>query len=83
MDDDIFDVESDAASSDFVPEPAPVCIFPLRVEPIPRVLTLCNTEAQGESSSQEGRRQTGGEEANYPNCDQGQGRPEEEGQGRQ
>lgn len=24
MDDDIFDVESDAGSSDFVPEPAPV-----------------------------------------------------------
>jgi hypothetical protein len=31
MDDDIFDVESDAASSDFVPEPAPVSISPLRV----------------------------------------------------
>jgi hypothetical protein len=32
MDDDIFDVESDAGSSDFVPEPVSVSTYSLRLE---------------------------------------------------
>lgn len=53
MDDDIFDI-SDGGSSDFVPEPAPVCIDSTTEQEYRIANHNDDTESQGQGSSEEG-----------------------------